>query len=169
MDIDSSGLVWVALAGSSHLVSLDRNQCTVFNGPAALDGTQCDAGWTFYRTDGPVLKGTNVPADFHYYGWVDQHNASGLGKDTPFLTGSNSDALLALDPVNGKWTHLRVPYPLGFFQRGMDGRIDDPSMGWKGRGLWANYGTHLMWHVEGGKGTRGKMVHFQMRPDPLAH
>jgi hypothetical protein len=51
----------------------------------------------------------------------------------------------------------------------MDGRIDDPDAGWKGRGLWANYGTHLIWHVEGGKGTLGKAVHFQIRPDPLAH
>ena len=47
--------------------------------------------------------------------------------------------------------------------------IDDPNAGWKGRGLWANYGTHLIWHVEGGKGTLGKAVHFQIRPDTLAH
>jgi len=25
-----------------------------------------------------------------------------------------------------------------------------------------------MWHIEGGKGTKGKLVKFQMRPDPLA-
>jgi len=25
-----------------------------------------------------------------------------------------------------------------------------------------------VWHIEGGKGTKGKVVHFQMRPDPLA-
>jgi len=51
----------------------------------------------------------------------------------------------------------------------MDGRIDDPNGGWKGRALWANYGTHLIWHIEGGKGTLGKIVKFQIRPDPLAH
>jgi hypothetical protein len=168
IDIDSRGVVWTALAGSSHLASFDRSKCGVRNGPKTLKGDHCDAGWTFYQTDGPVLKGTDVPADFHYYGWVDQHNVSGLGHDTPFATGSNSDSLLALDPKSGRWTRLRVPYPLGFFHRGMDGRIDDPTAGWKGRGLWANYGTHLMWHVEGGKGTRGKMIHFQIRPDPLA-
>jgi hypothetical protein len=50
----------------------------------------------------------------------------------------------------------------------MDGRIDDPKAGWKGRGLWANYGTNFVWHIEGGKGTKGKLVHFQLRPDPLA-
>lgn len=63
---------------------------------------------------------------------------------------------------------LRVPYPVGFFTRGLDGRIDDPEAGWKGRGLWANNATNTAWHVEGGKGTRGAVVHFQLRPDPLA-
>jgi len=169
IDIDSTGLVWAALAGSSHLASFDRNKCDVLNGPETLQGTHCEEGWTLYRTDGPTFSGTDVPADFHYYGWVDQHNVSGLGKDTPFATGSNSDALLALDPESGEWTRLRVPYPMGFYQRGMDGRIDDPNGGWKGRALWANYGTHLIWHIEGGKGTLGKAVKFQIRPDPLAY
>ena len=61
-----------------------------------------------------------------------------------------------------------MPYPLGFYSRGMDGRIDDPRAGWKGRALYANYGTHFVWHIEGGKGTKGKVVKFQIRPDPLA-
>jgi hypothetical protein len=168
IDVDRHGLVWVALAGSSHLASFDRSKCKLLNGPKTLAGTHCDEGWTLYRTDGPTLQGTDVPADFHYFTWVDQHNTSGLGYDLPFATGSNSDSLLALDPESGRWTRLRVPYPLGFFHRGLDGRIDDPRAGWKGRGLWANYGTHLLWHIEGGKGTKGKMIHFQIRPDPLA-
>src|SRR5690606_34481478 len=64
---------------------------------------------------------------------------------------------------------FRVPYPLGFFQRLMDGRIDDPDAGWKGRGPSANFGTHLASYIEGGKGTKTKMVNFQLRPDPLAY
>ena len=114
------------------------------------------------------MKGTDVPADFHYYNWVDQQNISGLGANTPFATGSNSDSLLALNTQTKEWIKLRVPYPLGFYSRGLDGRIDDPNAGWKGRGLWANYGTHFVWHIEGGKGTKGKVVHFQIRPNPLA-
>jgi hypothetical protein len=169
IDIDSTGLVWTALAGSSHLASFDRSKCDVLNGPDTHLGRHCEEGWTLYRTDGPTFRGTDVPADFHYFNWVDQHDISGLGKDTPFATGSNSDALLALDPDTGEWTKLRVPYPLGFYHRGMDGRIDDAQGGWKGRALWANYGTHLIWHTEGGKGTLGKAVKFQIRPDPLAH
>jgi hypothetical protein len=169
IDIDTNGVVWTALAASSHMASLDRTKCRVFNGPSVVAGEQCSAGWKLYLSDGPRFKGTDIPSDFHYYNWVDQHDIAGFGANTPIATGSNSDALLVLDPESGEWTTLRVPYPLGFYHRGLDGRIDDPSAGWKGRGLWANYGTHLIWHTEGGKGTVGKAVQFQIRPDPLAH
>jgi hypothetical protein len=169
MDMDSNGVAWVAMAATSQWARFDRSKCAKTNGPGAETGDLCAEGWTVWQTQGPKFKGTQYPADFHYFGWVDQHNISGLGKDTPILTGSNSDSLIALDPKTGKWTYLRVPYPLGFYQRGLDGRIDDPDAGWKGRGLYANYGTHLVWHTEGGKGTTGKIVKFQIRPDPMAH
>ncbi|MGH9204191.1 MAG: carboxypeptidase-like regulatory domain-containing protein, partial [Vicinamibacterales bacterium] len=168
VDIDKNGVVWTALAGSSHLASFDRRKCKALSGPSKIDGSQCVEGWTLYQTAGPKMKGTNVPADFHYYNWVDQHNVLGLGENKPLATGSNSDSLLVLDPQTRQWTTLRVPYPLGFYSRGLDGRIDDPKGGWKGRALYANYGTHFVWHIEGGKGTKGKLVKFQIRPDPLA-
>jgi hypothetical protein len=168
VDIDTNGVVWTALAGSSHLASFDVRKCRDLAGPAKADGSQCREGWTFYPTDGPKFKGTEFPADFHYFNWVDQQNVLGLGSNTPIATGSNSDALLALNPQTREWVTMRVPYPLGFYSRGMDGRIDDPAAGWKGRGLYSNYGTHYVWHIEGGKGTKGKFVKFQLRPDPLA-
>jgi hypothetical protein len=168
VDIDTNGVVWTALAASSHLASSDVRKCKDLTGPQKADGSQCKEGWTLYQTTGPKLKGTDIPADFHYTNWVDQQGILGLGKNIPLANGSNSDALLALDPQTKKWTTLRVPYPLGFYQRGMDGRIDGPEGDWKNRGLWANYGTHFVWHIEGGKGTKGKMVHFQLRPNPLA-
>src|SRR5256712_1455242 len=168
IDIDSNGVVWTALAASSHLASFDYRKCKDVSGQAKADGSQCREGWTLYQTTGPKLKGTEIPADFHYYNWVEQHNISGLGANTPLATGSNSDALLALNPQTREWMTLRVPYPLGFYSRGMDGRIDNPNAGWKGRALYANYRTHFVWHIEGGKGTRGKIVKFQIRPDPLA-
>jgi hypothetical protein len=77
-----------------------------------------------------------------------------------------NDALLAL--VDGKFVTLRVPYPLGFYTKWMDGRIDNPKAGWKGKGLWATYGSRAPFHLEGGKGTRSKVYKFQLRPDPLA-
>ena len=64
---------------------------------------------------------------------------------------------------------LRIPYPLGFFAKGLDGRIDDPGAGWKGRGLWSSSGDRTPWLMEGGKGSKPRAVHIQIRPDPLAN
>jgi len=168
VDIDSNGVVWTALAATSHLASFDIRKCKDLTGPQKIDGSQCKEGWTLYQTDGPKLKGTDVPADFHYYNWVDQHDIIGLGKNTPIVTGSNSDSLIALNPNTKKWTYFRIPYPLGFYARGLDGRMDSANADWKGRALYSNYGTHFVWHIEGGKGTKGKIVKFQIRPNPLA-
>jgi hypothetical protein len=170
IDVDRNGVIWMALSGSGGFASFDRRKCKVLNGPSTVDGKQCAEGWTFYPlTVGPNMTGTALNADFHYYNWVDQFNATGLGENLPIATGTGSDSLQILKPQTREWLTLRVPYPLGFYSRGVDGRIDDPSTGWKGRGLWANYGTNFLWHIEGGKGTTSKMVHFQIRPDPTAH
>jgi len=169
LDVDRNGVLWTALAGSSHFASFDRSKCTVFNGPDLRNGRQCDDGWTFYKAPGPNYRNTEIGSDFHYYNWVDQFNTLGLGENIPITNGSNSDSLLALDPKSGEWTVLRVPYPQGFHSRGLDGRIDDPDGGWKGRGLYATYGADAAWHVEGGPVEPGNLVKFQIRPDPLAH
>jgi hypothetical protein len=168
MDLDTNGVVWVALA-SGHLASFDRRKCKgPLNGPLAT-GRQCPEGWTLYQTPGPKFKNVTISGsdDSHYYVWVDQFDTLGLGKNTPIITGNSSDSLIAL--VNGKFVILRVPYPLGFFAKGMDGRFDDPSAGWKGKGVWTTWGTRTPFHSETGKGTMPKVVHFQVRPDPLAH
>ena len=170
IDVTRDGIIWTALSGSGHLASFDRSKCQVLNGPAAT-GQHCAEGWTLYSSPGPQMDGVELSgsADFHYYNWVDQFNTLGLGENIPIAAGSGSDSLLVLDPETKEWVVLRVPYPLGFYSRGLDGRIDDPNGGWKGRGLWANFGSNLNWHVEGGKGTRSSVVHFQLRPHPLAN
>jgi len=167
VDIDTDGNPWLAMAATSQWVKFERNKCDVLSGPGADQGDHCPQGWTVWQTPGPKMGNSIYPADFHYFGWVDQHNTAGLGNNIPILTGSNSDSLIALNPDTNEWTYLRVPYPLGFYQRGLDGRIDDPTTGWKGRALYANYGTHLVWHTEGGLGTAGKIVKFQIRDNPL--
>lgn len=167
MDIDHNGVVWMSLA-SGHFASFDRRKCKgPLNGPTAT-GKQCPEGWTLYPFPGPQFRDVKEPgsAEASYYTWVDQYDTLGLGKNIPIATGNASDALFAL--VNGKFVTLRVPYPMGFYAKGMDGRIDDPKAGWKGRGLWSTYATRAPSHMEGGKGTTSKVVHIQLRPDPLA-
>ena len=169
IDVDRNGMLWTALGGSGHLASFDRSKCAVLNGPTAT-GQHCPEGWTLYPTPGPQMKGVTAAgsADFHYYNWVDQFDTLGLGENVPIANGTSSDALLALLPESGDWVTLRVPYPLGFYTRGLDGRIDDREAGWKGRGVWASYDSVTNWHNEGGKGMTSEIVRFQIRPHPLA-
>jgi hypothetical protein len=167
LDIDRNGVVWLPSA-SGHFASFDRRKCKgPLNGPTAT-GQHCPEGWTLYPMPGPQFKNVtdSGSAEASYYDWVDQFDTFGLGKNVPIATGNGNDALMAL--VNGKWVVLRVPYPIGFFAKGMDGRIDDPKAGWKGKGLWSTYATRAPFHTETGKGTMSKVLHFQLRPDPLA-
>jgi hypothetical protein len=167
MDIDRNAVAWAALA-SGHLASFDRRKCKgPLNGPTAT-GQHCPEGWTLYPEPLPQLRGVtdSGSAESSYYTWVDQFDTLGLGRNVPINTGNASEGLLVLK--DGKWVVLRVPYPLGFFTKWLDGRIDDPGGGWKGRGLWSTVSTRAPFHMEGGKGTTSKVVRFQLRPDPLA-
>jgi hypothetical protein len=166
-DIDKNGVVWASLA-SGHLGSFDRRKCKgPLNGPDAT-GNHCAEGWSFYQYPGPGFQGIGEnSAESSYYTWVDQHNTFGLGENIPMSTANLNDGLVALK--DGKMILLRVPYPLGFYAKGFDGRVDDPNTGWKGRGLWTTSGDRTPWLMEGGKGSLPRAVHFQLRPDPLAH
>ena len=165
-DIDGNGVVWVSL-GSGHLGEFDRSKCEgPLNGPEAT-GNHCPEGWTLHRLPGPGFDDLpEFSVESSYYTWVDQHNTSGLGENVPIATGNLFDGVHAL--VDGEFVTLRVPYPLGFYSKGFDGRIDDPDAGWKGRGLWVSEGDRTPWLMEGGTANRPLVVHFQVRPDPLA-
>jgi hypothetical protein len=166
-DVDRNGVMWAALA-SGHIASFDRRKCKgPLNGPNAT-GQHCPEGWTLYPEPLPQLKNVtdSGSAEGSYYTWVDQFDTLGLGANTPIDTGNASEGLLALK--DGKWVVLRVPYPTGFYAKWMDGRIDDPKAGWKGKGVYATISTRAPFHMETGKGTTSKVMHFQVRPDPLA-
>jgi hypothetical protein len=180
MDVDRSGVVWMPL-DSGHIASFDRRKCEgPLNGPDAEQGNKCPEGFAFFPIPGPGFQGDPGAAENPYYAWVDQHDILGLGADVPIATGNQSDSLHAL--VGGQIVELRVPYPMGFFAKGIDGRIDDPNAGWKGRGLWVTSGNRTPFHIEGidapAPGAPGKtqatlssplVVNFQLRPDPLTH
>ena len=166
-DVDRNGVYWAALA-SGHLASFDRRKCKgPLNGPTAT-GQHCPEGWTMYTEPAPQFKGVTAPGSTEgsYYTWVDQFDSLGLGRNVPINTGNATEALLALK--DGKFVTMRVPYPLGFYTKWMDGRIDDPNAGWKGRGIWTTVSTRAPFHMETGKGTTSKVMKFQVRPDPLA-
>jgi hypothetical protein len=181
IDVDTDGNVWTCLGGSSHVAKFDRSLCVATgqtaDGHVWGDGTQCQGpgeGWQLWEIPGPNFQECEgyggdqggCKSDFHYYAWVDQFNTFGLGENVVFCNGTGSDSLIAFNPETEEFTRIRVPYPLNFYQRGLDGRIDDASAGWKGRGLWVDNGGDPIEHAET---EMGQICHVQLRPDPLAH
>jgi hypothetical protein len=167
MDVDSKGVVWTTLS-SGQLASFDRRKCKgPLNGPNAT-GQHCAEGWTLYAYPGPNFKGAVdvASADSAYYNFIDRFDMLGLGKDVPLATGNESEALNAL--VDGKFMTFRIPYPMGYYGKGFDGRIDDANGGWKGKAVYSTFATRAPFHMEGGKGTTAKIIKFQVRPDSLA-
>jgi hypothetical protein len=165
-DIDKDGVLWGSGSNGS-LISFDRRKCkNPLNGPNAT-GNHCPEGFAFHKYPGPGFEGfENASAEASYYTWVDQHNAVGLGENIPISTANLNDGFVAFK--DGQMVMLRVPYPIGFFAKGLDARIDDPNAGWKGRGLWSTSGDRVPWMMETGKGSKPRAVHIQIRPDPLA-
>jgi hypothetical protein len=165
-DIDKNGVLWGS-GSAGHLIAFDRRKCKgPLNGPNAT-GDHCPEGFTLHRYPGPGFDGFgNTSAEASYYTWVDQHNAVGLGENVPISTANLQDGFVALK--DGRMILMRVPYPMGFYAKGLDARIDDPKAGWKGRGLWSSSGDRTPWLNELGKGARPLAVQIQVRPDPLA-
>ena len=59
---------------------------------------------------------------------------------------------------------------MGFYAKWVDGRIDDPNAGWKGKGLWSTYcDAHAVPPRRRQGDDEPKVVKFQLRPDPLAN
>ena len=168
--ITTEGVVWQDWRGSGHFASFDRSLCAVTTGPEAT-GQSCPEGWTFHRiSTKPTYQNAEFPinSDESYLTQVDHGNVLGLGRDVPLYGVVNTDSLEVFVPDTQQFVTLRVPYPMGFFSRSSNGRIDDPTTGWKGKGLWSSYSNYAAWHLEGGPGTRQKSVKFQIRPDPRA-
>ena len=174
--IDENGVVWMIWRGSQHLTSFDRRKCEVTDGPGAATGDNCAEGWSVYRLDGPTYPNSDVQSLMTYLPQIDIQNTLGLGRNVPVYGTVNTDMLTAFVPETTEFVKLIVPYPMGFFSRSANGRIDDPNAGWKGRGLWSSFSSYTPWHVESGKqgpgpstdGHGSHAVKFQVRPNPLA-
>ena len=169
ISIDSNGVVWTGLTGEGNLASFDRSKCKDLKSEAATAGKHCTEGWTLYPIPGPAFKSdSTVKADYNYFLWVDTYNTLGLGKNAVIVAGSTSDSLIVFDQDSKQWVRMTIPYTKGFFPRFFDGRIDDAKAGWKGRGVWAANESRGTQRTEGGQELPSQLVHFQVRPDPLA-
>jgi streptogramin lyase len=151
IDFSTDGMLWFS-AGSGYLGRLDpkTGRFTSWELPGAkFAGTGNETGSTEYP----------------YFLWVDQFDTLGLGKNTVIVTGTTTDSMLIFDPKKETFSTFRMPYPMPFYTRGLDGRIDDANAGWKGRGLWMTYSSYLPKFTE----TKlGSVNHLQLRPNPLA-
>ena len=168
MDVDRNGVVWLATA-SGHMVSFDRRKCKAPLNGAKATGQHCAEGFAVHPLPGPnyLDSVSSASAESPYYAWVDRFDLLGTGSNNvPMVTGNESEALVAL--VNGRMQTFRVPYPMGYYGKGFDGRIDDPGAGWKGKGVYSTFATRAPFHAETGKGTTSKVVKWQIRPNPLA-
>ena len=152
IDFSTDGTVWFS-AGSGHLGRVDAKT----------------GKFTYWELPGLKFTGTGNETgstEYPYFLWVDQFDTLGLGKDTVIVTGTTSDSLLVFDPKKETFSVVRVPYPMPYYTRGMDGRIDDPKAGWKGRGVWTTYSSYMPKFRE----TKiGSVDHIQVRPNPLAN
>jgi hypothetical protein len=166
-DIAADGVLYGS-GSAGQLIAFDRRKCKgPLNGPKAT-GNHCPEGFTLTKYPGPgFAEVPNSSAEASYYTWVDHHNAVGFGENVPISTANLQDGFVAL--VKGKWVMMKVPYPMGYYAKGLDARIDDLNGGWKGRGLWSASGDRTPWLNELGKGAYPMAVHIQVRPDPLAH
>ena len=172
VEVDGNGVAWQNWRVSGHFSSFDRTLCDTTSDPQAT-GQSCAEGWSFRRKNDPTYGDSFFHANESYLAHMDFHDTLGLGDDAPIYGSVNTDAMEVFSPNLGTYVTLRVPYPLGFFPRSGNGRVDDPTTGWKGKGYWASFSTYATWHIEGGRGEGGsgvlpKAVKFQMRPDPLA-
>ena len=172
--VGSDGVVWQNWRVGGHFSQFDREKCESTDDRTA-GGQSCPEGWSFVRKDDPTYGDGDsfYHANESYLTHFDTHNTLGLGDDAPVYGPVNTDAMEVYSPDLQRFVTLRVPYPLGFFPRSGNGRIDDPDAGWKGRGFWASFSTYATWHIEGGRGeggpgVLGKVVKFQIRPDPLS-
>src|SRR5206468_1659141 len=131
--VDPDASYPAAVIGSIRLGSLFLTLPTrALIGQQNAIGDHCPEGWNLYQYPGPGFAGIgNNSAEASYYTWVDQHNTLGLGNDVPISTANLQDGFVVLK--EGEMILIRIPYPMGFYAKGLDGRIDDPNAGWKGR------------------------------------
>jgi len=91
----------------------------------------------FWATPGPKRQSPSSSADYHYNLFVDRTGNAGK-RDTVYISGADSDAIIAFDPETEAFVTYRVP-TLGFFIRELEA-FDG--------GIWTVYSNDPAKHVE---------------------
>ena len=155
-------------AAATSAASTARKCKGPLNGPKAT-GDHCPEGWTFYKYPGPGFAGIgDNSAESSYYSWVDQHNTFGLGDDVPMSTANLTDGLVASQGrQDGRRCGCRIRWASTPRASTAASTIRTPA----GRAAACGHraATARRGSTEGGKGMKPMAVHFQLRPDPLAH
>ena len=165
-DIGADGVLWGS-GSAGHLIAFDRRKCkarsTGRTRPAITvrKASRCTSIRARASTTPAIAarRRATTPGSI-----ITTRSASAT--NVPISTANLQDGFVGFK--DGKMILMRVPYPMGFYAKGLDARIDDPNAGWKGRGLWSASGDRTPWLNELGKGARPMAVQIQVRPDPLA-
>ena len=151
---------------AGHLGGFDRSDARARSTARTPPEMICPEGSSFYNIRARALKASAItpPVELLHLGRPAQHagarqRRAGVHRQSQRRPGAYAD-----EEVD----HDESALPDRLLRKGLDGRIDDPKAGWKGRGLWTSSGGRVPWHQEGGLGMTPMAVHFQIRPSPLA-
>ena len=128
----SKGVVWASLASGQHR-QLRPQQVQRSAQRTERDRRPLPRGLVVLQVSGPGLRGHRRQQRGVRATTAGSTSTTpfGMGKDVPVSTANLMDGLVALGK-DGKMVSLRVPYPMGFYAKGLDGRIDDPNAGLEG-------------------------------------
>ena len=151
IDLTTDGVVWTALS-SGHMASFDRSKCKgPLNGPRRGNRQACarKAGRST-RMPGPQFKGVTDPGSANH-AYYSGSTATTRSASAPTCRSPRPTAASRCSRWSTASSSMSAcPIRMGFFTKNVDGRIDDPNGGWKGRGLWTTSGTRTVFHNEGG-------------------
>ena len=151
-DIDTNGVLWGS-GSAGHLIAFDRSKCKgPLNGPNAT-GNPLPGGLHAHQVSRPGLRRAAELAAPRRATTPGSISTTPSGSATTCRSRPPTCRTASSPWSSGKMVLMRVPYPMGYYAKGLDARIDDPNAGWKGRGLWSATGDRTPWLNERGKGA----------------
>jgi hypothetical protein len=108
-----------------------------------------------------AFPGNRHPTEFHYFNWTDIYGASGFPRarrwrpvqlrlDLVLDSQQGADMGQSARSISARLLRARTGCSPGRHE------CSSRFNGWKQRAIWSNYGTHFVWHIEGGKASRAR-------------